>query len=249
MGSSYFDLRNALFGFGDGNVDHSVFNGLEPIVNGINGLRCLAKQEALVSDKALWVQARKDDVALDEALRRGFSGRIIGGIIPSQGQTNHGFPFVGAVDAAAAIQQDVLVPHEKHVQSGYSTSIFGRATVHASATMTGGAIFMMGGVQITDAYILEAIAFGGANMIVNLDGTPSSLPIVQQQSESKKKSHKANEKLSSITRARSLPSLRINIQPNPPYSPTTAGGRAVAGGGVSKAKTPSPVTPVTAPKL
>ena len=115
----------------------------------------------------------------------------------------------------------------------------------------------MDGLQIKDAHILEAIAFGGANMTVNLDGTtPSSpqlsLPIVQQQSESKKQSHKAkskaNEKLSSMTRERALPSLRINIQPNPPYSPTTAGGRAVAGGGVGKAKTYPPVTPATAPK-
>ena len=114
----------------------------------------------------------------------------------------------------------------------------------------------MGGVPITDAYILQIIGSEGAEMTVDLDGTPSLdqlSQVVFEQPESEKKSHKAkpngtNNKLPP-TNARALSSLRVTIPVKTPYSPTTtAKGRPVAGGGVSKAKTPSPKAPVTAPK-
>lgn len=234
---SYFDRMTALLGFPDGHVDHSFFNGLPNIVNGVTGLPFLGEQAALMSNKSLRVQTRADNAALHAALLSGFSGMSVG---LKQFQTHPGFPFFGAAAAAAV---PVVLPDAE-------SDIFVGTTVYASATIAGGTVFTIDGIKnITDLCILNMMAEKGAKLDVYLDGT-HPLPVIQRE-QPEKRSHKAKSKaneLSMTRRARALPSLRTNIQPNPPYSPTTAGGRAVAGGGVGKAKTYSPVTPATAPK-
>ena len=239
MSSSYFNLRNALLGFPDGHVDHFVFNGLPNIVNGVTGLPFLGEQAALMSNKSLRVQTRADNAALDAALLSGFSGMSVG---LKQFQTHPGFPFFGAAAAAAV---PVVLPDAKSDR----IHRFVGTTVCASATIAGGTVFRTSGMKdITDVCILTMMAEEGAELNVDLDGMPQLSHVIQLE-QPEKRSHKAKSKANPMTRReRALPSLRINIQPNPPYSPTTAGGRAVAGGGVGKAKTYSPVTPATAPK-
>ena len=245
--SNYSHLRNAVLGFPDGHVDHSVFNGLPKIVNGVTGLPFLGEQEALMDKECLGVQAMKDDAALNAALQTGYS-RMCVFTLPTP--TNPGFPFISGGAAVPVVLPDAAC--DPPVISGKR---FVGATVSVSATVSGGTVFRVNGSEpFTSASLLSIMADGGADMnVVWSDTSPLSIPVVSHQAVSKNRSRKAktkdaNEELS-MTRARALLSLRINTHPNPPYSPTTAGGRAGGGRGVGKAKTYSPVTPATAPKL
>jgi hypothetical protein len=143
-----------------------------------------------------------------------------------------GFPFVDVSAASDTSSAAAVVQSDKF-------DVCSSCVVYCSVLNSGSISYTTTWGMITEPTVLHNMAAHGAIFSFNrIDSPPQAA----------KKSHKAKLKCESDklppTNARSL---RVKI-PATPYSPmTTGGGRAVAGG-VSKAKTPSPVTPATAPK-
>ena len=245
MSSPPSPSNKASFGFGCQYLD-PVFDGLGKLVNGVTGF---PGEQYAMGEECLTANMNRDEAAFDVALHL---HDYFAGMFLSPQRTNPvypGFPFVDSASAASAAASAASASAASASAASAATDAdvvqpdYQSCVVYCYASATGGIIYTTThGNVIESKHVLQTMAAHGATFSFNrMDSPPPQAP---------KKSHKAklkcasdNDKLTP-TNARSL---RVKI-PATPYSPmTTGGGRAVAGG-VSKAKTPSPVTPATAPK-